>query len=129
MNLRSRPVPKTLGLFALLTAPLFWAAWVKLGLPPLAAWLAAVNLAVFPLWWLDKRQAKKDARKVKEEGEDVFKRWKLMNNNLGNHLQNRLYLKRDKRECRLSVADMYFTIYNGKGKEGGSAFKHLSCLP
>ncbi len=63
------------------------------------------------------RQAKKDARKVKEEGEDVFKRWTLMNNNLGNHLQNRLYIKRAKRECRLSVADMYFTIYNGKGKE------------
>jgi hypothetical protein len=63
------------------------------------------------------RQAKKDARKVKAEGEDQFKRWMLMNNNLGNHLQNRLYLKRDKRECRLSVADMYFTIYNGKGKE------------
>ncbi|MFT4624178.1 MAG: hypothetical protein ACI8PZ_002837 [Myxococcota bacterium] len=63
------------------------------------------------------RQAKKDARAVKEEGEDVFKRWQLMNNNLGNHLQNRLYIKRDKRECRLSFADMYFTIYNGKGKE------------
>ena len=63
------------------------------------------------------RNAKKEARKIKEEGEDVFKRWMLMNNNLGNHLQNRLYIKRDKRECRLSVADMYFTIYNGRGKE------------
>jgi hypothetical protein len=64
------------------------------------------------------REAKKEARAVKAEGEDAFNRWKLMNNNLGNRLQQRLYVKRDKlNECGLSMTDMYFTIFNGRGKE------------
>jgi len=63
------------------------------------------------------REAKKEARAVKAQGEGDFKRWQLMNNNLGNHIQNRLYVKRDSRDCRLTVTDMYFTIHNGKGRE------------
>ncbi len=41
----------------------------------------------------------------------------LNNNNLGNKLQGRLYVKIDSKKCRLSLSDMYFTIYNGKGIE------------
>ena len=64
------------------------------------------------------REAKKEYREIKAKGEDEFTRWKLMNNNLGNRLQQRLYIKVDKQnECGLSVMDMYFTIFQGRGKE------------
>ncbi len=62
------------------------------------------------------RAAIKEAR---AKGEDS-REWKLFvlnNNNLGNKLQGRLYIKIDQERCRLSLSDMYFTIYNGKGVE------------
>ncbi len=39
------------------------------------------------------------------------------NNNLGNKLQGVLYVKVDKRHCKLRVTDNYITIYNGEVKE------------
>jgi predicted RNA-binding protein with PIN domain len=41
----------------------------------------------------------------------------LNNNNLGNKLQGRLWAKKEKTRCRLSIEDMYFTIFNGKSVE------------
>ncbi|RME20873.1 MAG: hypothetical protein D6798_19465 [Deltaproteobacteria bacterium] len=48
---------------------------------------------------------------------DKWKQFELNNNNLGNKLQGRLYIKVDTRKCRLRVTDNYMTIYNGKEVE------------
>jgi len=53
----------------------------------------------------------------KYKGGDQWKQFELNNNNLGNKLQGLLYLKVDKRKCRLRVTDNYMTIYNGKKVE------------
>jgi hypothetical protein len=64
------------------------------------------------------KKAKEEAKKVKDAGDDnAFKRWQLVNNNLGNKLQGRMTVEKEKRKCRLMVNDMYFTIHNGKGLE------------
>jgi len=61
----------------------------------------------------------KKARKTVAEYRDTpnWPRFKMNNNNLGNKLQGRIYLKADTKRCRLSLSDMYFTIYDGKGVE------------
>ena len=46
-----------------------------------------------------------------------WEKFKFQNNNLGNKLQGLLYVKVDKRNCRLRVIDNYMTIYNGVRKE------------
>jgi hypothetical protein len=48
-------------------------------------------------------------------GPEVFQRFTLINNNLGNKLQGRLQLKLPDDDCRLGLSDNYFVIYNGKG--------------
>jgi hypothetical protein len=64
------------------------------------------------------RKAKAEAKKVKaEKNAGSWKRFELENNNLGNKLQGRLFAKKAKRECQLSIEDMYFTIHNGEGIE------------
>lgn len=40
--------------------------------------------------------------------------WAVANNNLGNKLQGRVYIKVDARKCRLRFSDMYVGIFNGK---------------
>jgi len=48
------------------------------------------------------------------------KAWKdfmLGNNNLGNKLQARIYIKANKRKCQLRISDFYMTIYNGRSIE------------
>ncbi len=52
--------------------------------------------------WVDKYRDKPEWAQVK-----------LNNNNLGNKLQGQLFIKLDKRKCRLRVSDMYMTIYDG----------------
>jgi len=64
----------------------------------------------------------KDMKAAREEvkkrrGTEKWDHFVLNNNNLGNKLQGRLWAKLDKKRCRLSVDDMYFTIFNGKGLE------------
>jgi len=61
------------------------------------------------------KKAKETVKKFKNT--DKWKQFVLNNNNLGNKLQGRLYLKIDAKKCRLSVSDMYFTIFDGKGRE------------
>ncbi len=65
-------------------------------------------------------------KKGMEEAEAVMKKYrdtpdwekfKFQNNNLGNKLQGLLYVKVDKRNCRVRVTDNYITIYNGKKVE------------
>lgn len=65
-------------------------------------------------------------KKGMEEAEEVMKKYrdtpdweqfKFQNNNLGNKLQGIIYVKVDKRNCRLRVTDNYTTIYNGKRVE------------
>lgn len=50
-------------------------------------------------------------------GTDKWNHFVLNNNNLANKLQGRLYIEVDARRCRLSVTDMYFTIFDGRGIE------------
>lgn len=54
---------------------------------------------------------------AKYRGTENWNHFVLNNNNLGNKLQGRLYLGVDEKRCRLSVTDMYFTIFDGKGVE------------
>ena len=61
------------------------------------------------------KKAKETVKKFKNT--ERWDQFVLNNNNLGNKLQGRLYLKIDPKKCRLSVSDMYFTIYEGKGRE------------
>jgi hypothetical protein len=65
------------------------------------------------------KDAIKEATKMVDKFRDGDKwdHFVLNNNNLGNKLQGRLYIKIDHRRCRLSVGDYYFVIFNGKGKE------------
>ncbi len=61
---------------------------------------------------------KKARATVKEYRDgDKWAHFKMNNNNLGNKLQGRMYLKVDEKRCRLSVSDMYFTVYNGEAVE------------
>lgn len=61
------------------------------------------------------KEAKQTVKKYRNtENWDQFV---LNNNNLGNKLQGRLYIKADTKRCRLQVGDFYFTIYNGKKVE------------
>jgi hypothetical protein len=61
-------------------------------------------------------KAIKDAKEVvaKFRGGDKWDHFVMNNNNLGNKLRGQLYAKVDTRNCRLTIDDMYFTIYNGK---------------
>ena len=59
------------------------------------------------------KEARANVAKAKKEGGRPWEMFKLNNNNLGNKLQGRLYIEVDAKRCRLSVADMYFTVHNG----------------
>ncbi len=61
----------------------------------------------------------KEAQEVigKYKGTDKWDHFVLNNNNLGNKLRGILYIKVDKRHCRLRITDNYQTIFNGKKRE------------
>lgn len=59
-------------------------------------------------------RAQAEADRAAQESDEQQRRWKLMNNNLGNKLQLRLQVQVDARRCRLVVTDTYRTIYNGR---------------
>lgn len=63
--------------------------------------------------WIIK--AKENVNKYRNT--DNWNQFKFNNNNLGNKLQGRLYVKIDERNCRLSVGDFYWTVFNGRAKE------------
>lgn len=46
-----------------------------------------------------------------------WKRFQMMNNNVGNTLRGVVYAKIDTRRCRLTIDDMFQTIFNGEIKE------------
>jgi hypothetical protein len=78
---------------------------------------------------IDKDLSAEDAAKGAEKGTAEFeeakktkkgaawKRWKLGNNNVGNKLQGRMYVKVVDRKCELRVTDNYMTIFNGRSME------------
>ena len=65
------------------------------------------------------KDARKTVKEYRDKGEDSreWKMFALNNNNLGNKLQGRMYVKMDTERCRLSLSDMYFTIHQGKKVE------------
>lgn len=65
------------------------------------------------------KEARATVKEYRDKGEDSreWKNFQLNNNNLGNKLQGRLYVKMDTERCRLSLSDMYFTIHQGKKVE------------
>jgi hypothetical protein len=66
---------------------------------------------------LNKQIIEAKAIVAKYRGTPQWDQFKLNNNSLANKLQGRLYIKVEDRNCRLSVGDFYWTIYNGHGKE------------
>lgn len=48
---------------------------------------------------------------------DKWDQFVLNNNNLGNKLQGRVYVKVHEKKCQLRITDNYMTIYNGEMKE------------
>ncbi len=63
------------------------------------------------------KAARAEVKKAKEAGGRELQLFELNNNNLGNKLQGRMYVKVDDKRCRLSLSDMYFTIHQGKKVE------------
>jgi hypothetical protein len=61
------------------------------------------------------KEAKAAIAKAKEA--PTWPQFKTMYNNVGNALQGVLYAKVDTERCRLSVDDMFKTVYNGKAME------------
>lgn len=59
--------------------------------------------------------AKETVRKYRDTPQ--WAQFKLNNNSLANKLQGRLYVSVEERNCRLSVGDFYWTIFNGRAKE------------
>lgn len=66
MSLRSNPVATTIVPTIGLAALLYVGAEHYLGAPPALAYFLAINLAAFPVWALDKRQAKKGGFRIPE---------------------------------------------------------------
>jgi hypothetical protein len=60
-----------------------------------------------------------EARKVIDQykGGKDWEQFVFNNNNLGNKLQGRIHVSLDSRNCRLTINDLYMTIYNGKKRE------------
>ncbi|MBW1879287.1 MAG: hypothetical protein JRJ84_13070 [Deltaproteobacteria bacterium] len=51
---------------------------------------------------------------AKARGGDHWQYFAARNNNVGNKVQGRFYVKVDERRCRLRVTDMFLGVYNGK---------------
>ena len=66
MNLRASPIRSTIVPAVFLASLLFMGARHYLGAPPALAYFLAINLAAFPLWAIDKRQARKGGFRVPE---------------------------------------------------------------
>lgn len=66
MNLRASPIRSTIVPAILVASLLFMGARHYLGASPALAYFLAINLAAFPLWAIDKRQARKGGFRVPE---------------------------------------------------------------
>ena len=66
MNLRASPIRSTIVPAVFLASLLYMGARHYLGAPPALAYFLAINLAAFPLWAIDKRQARKGGFRVPE---------------------------------------------------------------
>ena len=66
MSLRAHPVRNTLIPALVLAGAGLWAGWNYLDLDPRVAWWIGINLVTFPVWWLDKRRARKGGFRVPE---------------------------------------------------------------
>jgi hypothetical protein len=62
-------------------------------------------------------EAKANVREMRDKGGQDWMKFKFLNNNLANKLQGRLYISIDEKQCRLSVGDFYWTIFNGRDVE------------
>jgi len=62
-------------------------------------------------------EAKANVREMRDKGGQDWMKFKFLNNNLANKLQGRLYVSIDEKQCRLSVGDFYWTIFNGRDLE------------
>ncbi len=61
---------------------------------------------------------KKTRAEIKKvEGTEEWNRFRLVNNNVGNKLQGRIYVDIDDDKCRLNISDSYWTIVNGRAME------------
>lgn len=66
MNLRASPIRSTIVPAIFLASLLFMGARSYLGASPAVAYFLAINLAAYPLWAIDKRQAKAGGFRVPE---------------------------------------------------------------
>lgn len=66
MSFLRHPVRWTLVPFLLLSAGLAWFLDTRTPLATLPAWLVATNLLAFPVWWIDKLQARREGLRVPE---------------------------------------------------------------
>ncbi|MEE2940268.1 MAG: DUF1294 domain-containing protein [Planctomycetota bacterium] len=66
MSLRSSPIRSTIAPAVVLAVFLYLGATRYLGAPPSIAYFLAVNLAAYPLWAIDKRQARTGGFRVPE---------------------------------------------------------------
>lgn len=66
MSLRSSPVASTLAPAVGLAALVFLGLRHWTGAPVVVAYWVAINLVAYPVWWVDKRQAKRGGFRVPE---------------------------------------------------------------
>lgn len=66
---------------------------------------------------IDEAMKEAKAAIAKAKPAPSWKQFKTMYNNVGNALQGVLYAKIDTARCRISVDDMFKTVYNGKAQE------------
>ena len=66
MSLKTHPVRYTLLPALLVASALGWVFHHHVGGTPLAGWWVGVNLVVYPVWWMDKRQARREGFRVPE---------------------------------------------------------------
>ena len=66
MSLRAHPVRMTLLPALAGAAAVAWFVHERLGGDPALGWWVGVNAVTFPVWWLDKRQARREGFRVPE---------------------------------------------------------------
>ena len=66
MSLRSHPVRYTLVPALLIAIAIGWVAHKYIGVTLLLGWWIGVNVVTYPVWWLDKRQSRREGFRVPE---------------------------------------------------------------
>ncbi|MEO0601961.1 MAG: hypothetical protein AAF211_11035, partial [Myxococcota bacterium] len=61
------------------------------------------------------KETRAEIKKV--EGTEEWDKFRIINNNVGNKLQGRIYVDVDDKKCRLNISDSYWTIVNGRAME------------